>query len=122
VQNIEQQMPKDNDIVGYAVAVNGNVDSVEVFASPALFGKLKGKLLKASATEALASKQDKDAGPPKADAVRALIADAESGAAKQEKQTLRTQVTRKETGKNVLFETTDPLVPAKAMRKSYMSK
>jgi hypothetical protein len=122
VQNIEKQVPKDGNIVGYAVAVNGNVDSVEVFASPVLFGKMKGKLLKASATEALAGKQEKDAAPPKADAVRALIADAESGAAKQEKQTLRTQVTRKETNKNVLFETNDPLVPSKAMRKSYMSK
>jgi hypothetical protein len=122
VQNIEKQMPKDGNIVGYALAVNGNVDSVEVFASPALFGKMKGKLLKASATEAVATKQAKDTAPPTTAAVRALIADAESGAARTEKQTLRTQVTRKETRKNVVFETNDPLVPSKAVRKSYMAK
>jgi hypothetical protein len=122
VQNLEKQLPKDNNVVGYAVAVNGNVDSVEVFASPNLFGKMKGKLLKASASEALATKPGKLAPPPTADAVRALIADAESGAAKQEKQTLRTQVTRKETRRNVVFETMDPFVPSKAVHKSYMAK
>jgi hypothetical protein len=122
VKNIEKQLPKDGNVVGYAVAVNGNVDSVEVFASPNLFGKMKGKLLKASATEALSLYQEKPAPPPTADAVRALIADAESGAAKTEKQTLRTQVTRKETKRNVVFETNDPMVPAKAVHKSYMAK
>jgi hypothetical protein len=124
VKNIEKQLPKDATVVGYAVAVNGNVDSVEVFASPALFGKMKGKLLKASATEAVAAHTEtKQASPPpNAAAVRALITDAESGAAKTEKQTLRTHVTRKETRRNVVFETKDPLVPSKAMHKSYLAK
>jgi hypothetical protein len=122
VKNIEKQLPKDGNVVGYAVAVNGNVDSVEVFASPSLFGKMKAKLLKASATEALAVKQEKETPTPTAEAVRALIADAESGAAREEKQTLRTQVTRKETPKNVVFETMDPMVPEKAMHKSYLRK
>jgi hypothetical protein len=122
VKNLDKQLPKDATVVGYAVAVNGNVDSVEVFASPALFGKMKGKLLKASATEAVAAQTNKPSAPPAADAVRALISDAESGAAKSEKQTLRTQVTRKETRRNVVFETNDPLVPSKAVHKSYLAK
>jgi hypothetical protein len=122
VRNIEKQMPQQSDVVGYAVAVNGNVDSVDVFASPNLFGKMKGKLLKASATEAVASKGDKIAPAPDASAVRALITDAESGAARAEKKNLRTQVTRKETSHNVVFTTDDPLVPAKSVHKSYMAK
>ena len=122
VRNIEKQLPKEADVVGYAVAVNGNVDAVDVFASPNLFGKMKGKLLKSSATEALAVRQEEPTPPPSADAVRALIADAESGAAKTEKQTLRTHVTRKETKRNVVFTTDDPLVPSKSVHKSYMAK
>jgi hypothetical protein len=122
VRNIEKQLPQAADVVGYAVAVNGNVDAVDVFASPNLFGKMKGKLLKASATEALAAMQDKPVPPPSAEAVRALITDAESGAARTEKQTLRTQVTRKETRRNVVFTTDDPLVPSKSVHKSYMAK
>jgi hypothetical protein len=122
VHNIEKQIPQQSDVVGYAVAVNGNVDSVDVFASPNLFGKMRGKLLKASAAEAVASKNDKPTPAPDAGAVRALITDAESGAAKAEKQNLRTKVTRKETSHNVVFTTDDPLVPAKAVHKSYMAK
>jgi hypothetical protein len=97
VKNLEKSLPKDNDVVGYAVAVNGNV-------------------------EALAAKTDRPSEPPKVDAVRALMADAESGAARTEKETLRTQVTRKETRRNVVFETSDPMVPAKAVHKSYLAK
>jgi hypothetical protein len=122
LRNIEKQIPAKDDVVGYAVAVNGKVDSVDVFASPSLFGKMKGKLLKASATEAVASKSDKAAPAPDANAVRSLIADAESGAAKAEKQNLRTKVSRKETSKNVLFTTEDPFVPGKPVHKNYMSK
>jgi hypothetical protein len=122
VKNLDKQLPKDATVVGYAVAVNGNVDSVEVFASPALFGKMKGKLLKASAAEAVAAQTNQPSPPPSADAVRALVNDAESGAAKTEKQTLHTQVTRKENRRNVVFETNDPLVPSKPVHKSYLTK
>jgi len=122
VRNIEKQMPQASDVVGYAFAVNGNVDAVDVFASPNLFGKMKGKLLKASATEAVAAKEDKPTVAPGAEAVRALITDAESGAARTEKQNLRTQVIRKETRRNVVFTTDDPLVPSKSVHKSYLAK
>ena len=122
VENIERQLPKDPSVVGCAVAVNGKVDSVEVFASPVLFGKMKGKLLKASAAEAVAARTGKPTPPPAAAAVRALITDAESGAARTEKETLRTHVMRKETRRNVVFETKDPAVPSKAVHKSYLAK
>jgi len=122
LRNIEKQIPEKDDVVGYAVAVNGKVDSVDVFASPSLFGKMKGKLLKASATEAVASKSDKTTATPDASAVRSLIADAESGAAKAEKQNLRTKVTRKETSKNVVFTTDDPFVRGKPVHKNYLAK
>jgi hypothetical protein len=122
VRHLEKSLPGDQDVVGYAVAVNGDVASVDLFASSNLFGKMKGKLLKASATEALAARTDQPSPTPTAEAVRALMSDAESGAARAEKQTLRTQVTRKESKKNVVFETNDPFVPSKAVHKSYMAK
>jgi hypothetical protein len=42
------------DALGYAFAINGKVNSVEVYGSAALFKKLWPKLLRATATEALA--------------------------------------------------------------------
>jgi hypothetical protein len=122
VRHLEKTLPGDKDVVGYAVAVNGNVESVDVFASSNLFGKMRGKLLKASATEALAARTDKPSPAPSTDAVRALMTDAEAGAARTEKETLRTQVTRKESKNNVVFETNDPFVPSKAVHKSYIAK
>jgi hypothetical protein len=44
---------KDNDIVGYIFAVNGKINSADIYPSNGLFRKMWPKLLRASATEAL---------------------------------------------------------------------
>jgi hypothetical protein len=122
VTNLNKAIPKDEDVVGYAVAVNGQLEGVDVFTSPKLFGKMRDKLLAASATEAVATRLAKPAPPVTAEAVRALMTDAEAGKAKAEKETLRTKVTRKESARNVLFETNHPMLPTKAVHKSYLAK
>src|SRR6185295_19916855 len=43
-----------SDVIGYVFAINGKVNSADVYASSALFAKLWPKLLKASAVEAIA--------------------------------------------------------------------
>ncbi|HJZ80568.1 MAG TPA: DUF6569 family protein, partial [Pyrinomonadaceae bacterium] len=45
------------DVIGYAFAINGRINSADVYASSALFRKLWPKLLKASAIEAVAELQ-----------------------------------------------------------------
>src|ERR1051325_1059173 len=42
-----------SDVIGYVFAINGHVNSADVYASRALFAKLWPKLLKASAVEAV---------------------------------------------------------------------
>lgn len=44
---------KDDDIVGYVFAVNGKINSADIYPSNGLFRKMWPKLLRASATEAL---------------------------------------------------------------------
>ncbi len=122
VSKIEAQLPEASDVVGYAFAVNGNVESADVFASPQLFGKMKAKMLRASAAEAVAEKGPDPVPTPSTTAVRALFSDAESGAARTEKQTLTTSVSRKETPKSVVFTTDDPRIRGKSVHKNYMSK
>ncbi len=46
-----------DDVIGYVFAINGQVNSADVYASSALFKKLWPKLLKASAIEAIAELQ-----------------------------------------------------------------
>ncbi len=69
---------KDNDdVIGLVIAINGQVESADLYASPKLFRKLWPKLLEAGATEAIAAKSDKpdakSATPPTVQAVRDFL-------------------------------------------------
>lgn len=56
----------DSDVVGFVFAVNGKLDSAEIYPSNALFRKLWPKLLRAAATEALAAQEVAGTAPPPA--------------------------------------------------------
>jgi hypothetical protein len=73
----------DNDIVGYVFAVNGKLNSADVYPSNAMFRKMWGKLLNASVTEAISKKDEPRADAPSVDMVTAFLTDAERGAASQ---------------------------------------
>lgn len=64
------------NLVGFAVAVDGKVATIDRFSSPTLFGKLKDKLVKSYITEAVDVKSTGKAAPTVAD-VKTFIADAE---------------------------------------------
>ncbi|MGN6104191.1 MAG: ARPP-1 family domain-containing protein, partial [Kofleriaceae bacterium] len=67
-------------MVGYVIALNGKVATVDVFQSPTLFRKLEPKLVKSYATEALDVTAAKDAKPPTQQAVYDFMADADKAA------------------------------------------
>ncbi|HEV8043032.1 MAG TPA: DUF6569 family protein [Bryobacteraceae bacterium] len=97
-----------NDVIGYAFAIDGKLNSADVYASHDLFGKLWMKLLRASCVEAVtASRAGKKFEPVPASAVKTALADAESGKASATNLTDRTEVVVKETAQNVMFETRD---------------
>jgi hypothetical protein len=122
VKAVERQVPSAKDGVGYAIAVNGKVESVDIFASPKLFGKMKRKLLTSGATEAVAEKGAGPVATPGREAVMALLTDAETGEAKPEQRSGRTKIGSKESRKGVVFTAEDPLSPRKAVHKNYLAK
>jgi hypothetical protein len=122
VRAIAAQLPARNDVVGYAFAVNGQVSAVDVYASPALFRKMKDKLIRASAVEAVAEKQDAPSPPVSAAAVQALVKEAESGSQRTEVKGERTQVVRKEAPGSVVFTTEDAAANQRPVHKSYLNK
>jgi hypothetical protein len=70
-----------DDILGFVFAVNGHINSADMYPSNALFRKMWAKLLTAAVTEAVGEKagaSDKTA-PPTVEAVSAFLADAEKG-------------------------------------------
>jgi hypothetical protein len=122
VKALEPKLAIRPDTVGFAFAVNGKVSAVDLYASPALFRKMRSKLVRASAMEAVAEKGASATPAVSADAVRALLVDAESGAARTELRSARTHVQRKETKASVVFTAEDPADAQKAVHKSYLRK
>jgi hypothetical protein len=69
-----------DDIVGFAFAVNGRINSADVYPSNGLFRKMWDKLLTASVTEAVGEKAGSaKASEPSIEAVQAFLAAAEKG-------------------------------------------
>lgn len=112
---------KDN-VIGYAFAINGEVNSAEVFASHALFAKLWPTLLKSSAVEAVAQAGEKVDKQVTVEEIRATLAAAESADAnKQQAINDRTQSVTRDSEKAVLFETRDQSADG-YVRRSYFAK
>jgi hypothetical protein len=70
-------------MVGYVVALNGKVATVDMFNSPSLFKKLEGKLVKSYVTEAVDIAAAKDIKAPTENDVKDFMADADK--AREEK-------------------------------------
>jgi hypothetical protein len=68
-----------DDVVGYVFAINGKINSGDVYASNALFRKMWSKLLAANVTEAISVKEAAGAAPPSVKDVEAFLAQASSG-------------------------------------------
>jgi hypothetical protein len=124
VKELEKVPEGKKDVIGYAVAVNGKVESADVYGSAALFAKLWPRLLRAEAIEAVAELQkDKKFEPAKAEAVTALLADAEKAKTKEEKDIgRRGHLTTRESEKNVLFELRDVEQKLQPVHRSFKKK
>jgi hypothetical protein len=97
-----------SDVIGYVFAINGHINSADVYASRALFIKLWPKLLKASAVEAVAElKKDVEVPPIVSETVETFMADSEKPTAAAKDVTKRVTVVTREDDKNIFFETQD---------------
>jgi hypothetical protein len=112
-----------SDVIGYAFAINGQVNSADVYASKQLFTKLWPKLLKASAIEAIG--ELKDNAQPVAveqEAVSAFLADSEKGSGAEKAITSRVKVVTKEDDRNIFFETRDRQRKDAWIHRNYIKK
>lgn len=123
IQELAGIVNHQNDVVGYAFAINGKVNSADIYASHDLFGKLWMKLLRASAFEAVT---DFEAGKKfdgvEAKAVKTALVDADSGKPSARNLTERTELVTKETDRNVVFETRDRNERGSWVHKNYLTK
>ncbi|HEX4947206.1 MAG TPA: DUF6569 family protein [Blastocatellia bacterium] len=111
------------DVIGYAFAINGQINSADVYSSHALFVKLWPKLLNASAVEAIA--EFDQAGKAEAvavEAVQAFLTEAETGATEHKQITPRVAVEKRESEKNLFFETRDRQNGEQWLHRNYLKK
>lgn len=95
------------DTIGYAFAINGKINSVDVYSSHDLFERLWPKLMLATAQEAAAeSEEGKRHAPPAVETVKKYIADNEN-AGTESKQDVggRLVVVRRDSPKNFYMQT-----------------
>ena len=112
-----------SDVIGYVFAINGHVNSADVYASRSLFVKLWPKLLKASAVEAIAELNQAAAPKPVAsETVQTFLADSERAAASAKPVTTRVKLVTREDEKNIFFETQDRAEKDGWVHRNYIRK
>ena len=111
-----------SDVIGYAFAINGKINSADVYVSNALFKKVWTKMLKAAATEAVAeSRSVRLAEPVKAAAVSEFMDDAERASAREQSVGAGAKLVTREDKDNVMFEARDAKSKV-VVHKSYVKK
>jgi hypothetical protein len=111
------------DVIGFAFAINGKVNSADVYASHALFAKLWPKLLKATATEALAElDQHANADPVAPETIDAFLNASEQPKPKSKEVTQRVRVVTREDDNNIFFETQDRREKDAWVHRNYIRK
>ncbi|MGD0872626.1 MAG: DUF6569 family protein [Bryobacteraceae bacterium] len=123
IKDLAKIVDGQNDVVGFVYAINGAVNSGDVYASNDLFRRMWPMLLESSATEALAERaQAAKTAIPDLATVKSVLADADRGKESSQQTNGRLSITRKESPKTLLFETRDPHQGGNWIHRSYVVK
>jgi ARG/rhodanese/phosphatase superfamily protein len=114
---------KDDDIVGYVFAVNGKINSADIYPSNGLFRKMWPKLLRASTTEALGERDGTaEPAPPVADATT-FLATPKDAPVVEKKAGLDGRIEMRESDKTLYMEAKPAAAPASAwVHRNYLAK
>jgi hypothetical protein len=122
-------LERHNEVIGYAFAINGKVNSAEVYGSAVLFRKLWPKLLQANATEALAElDKGEKFDPVTADSVKAFLLDVDRDRTKRDLVLIQKALSRRivvqmqETDQSIFVETRDPDNKVAWIHRTYLMK
>ena len=97
-----------SDVIGYAFAINGEVNSADIYVSNHLFAKLWPRMLKAAAVEAVAEGSRGAENPtPRPASIEAFITQAEKGRAQERSTSGKSKVITKESDGSTAFEARD---------------
>jgi ARG/rhodanese/phosphatase superfamily protein len=108
IRELSPIIDADAAVIGYAFAINGKVNSADLYGSRSLFRKLWPKLLKASAVEAVAEfEEGKSFAPVTTNDVIAYLNDAARNEGVEKQVTSRIRLITRETGRTIAQDTRD---------------
>lgn len=109
VKKLSGLLAGKTDVIGYAFAVNGEINSADIYVSNHLFGKLWPRMLKAAAVEAVGegNRAGANAPAPKPASVEAFLDDASKGEAKERATSGKSKVVTREKDGNAVYEARD---------------
>lgn len=111
------------DVVGYAFAINGKLNSAEIYANGVLFEKLWSKMLHATTVEAVSlAKEKKSDEPCSKDAVHAFLVMAENTKAEGRAVDGRTLMVTADMKSKIFTETRDKSARSAWLHRSYLAK
>jgi hypothetical protein len=113
---------RSDDVIGYVFAINGKVNSADIYGSNVLFRKLWPKLLKANAIEAIAELQPGKFKPASADSVQGFLSDSEKAKGSAKDVNARVNLMTREDDENIFFETRDKKENGAWIHRNYIKK
>jgi hypothetical protein len=111
-----------NDVIGYVFAINGQVNSADVYASSGLFTKLWPKLLKASAVEAIAELEENAKPTAVEESAIAAFLTGPDKAPSEKDVTQRVKLVTRESDDSIFFETRDRQKKYAWIHRNYIKK
>ncbi|MFQ5503523.1 MAG: ARPP-1 family domain-containing protein [Planctomycetota bacterium] len=123
IQALEPIIDDKKDVVGFAFAINGKVNSADVYGSRRLFRMLWKRLLDACVAEAIAEPRGRRSlRPTEPVAVQRLLADDGESRRKVRDVTDRIKMVSSEDSSRYVFETLDTKHPSGWVHRSYLMK
>jgi hypothetical protein len=122
VKSLSSIAGRSNDVIGYVFAINGKVNSADIYGSNVLFKKLWPKLLKANAVEAIAELQKDKFKPASVDSAKGFLSDSEKAKGTDKDVNARVNLMTREDSENVLYETRDRAQPGVWVHRNYIKK
>jgi len=116
---------RDDAIIGFIFAVNGEIICADIYPSNGLFRKMWPKLLKASAIEAIGHRNAPAVAPPSAEAAEAFLRAAESGKSSERTPAAGVRLETREGERAYLFETArlgSASAPGAWVHRNYLAK
>jgi hypothetical protein len=109
VRKLSNLIEGRSDVIGYAFAVNGKINSADVYVSNALFKKLWPRMLKAAAIEAVAEHDGRSGSVPvaKPAEVRAFMAEADEGQAEERAASGSARIVTRDRKDSAVYEARD---------------